>query len=381
MRLPVPIDPISLESLASWLERIRLHYFYPEDWLNQIFTSPLRQQPNVLRTMSHYQQVADLTELEVKTLFGMTLHRFVPCYYLAAAWPVWPLEQDDIPAPLWEAGGLERYVHGRQHGKICPLCWGEQQKPAILLPWSLRLITSCPKHRVLLVDRCSACSQALVIDQSSGRCATCGQALARLETTPLDPQKGDLELTSLLWSAHGYTQRTVPLTALPLAAEHPLWSIPTAALMQFLWSFGQLVVSHLPHAPLFEWTSEAGPMTGKTAPIILKQAEVQTVHTVLRAMWHLLKGWPETWYTLLEALVLQEQPLEVTPSTCLPARLKRLFPGEAFSWVHAGWEAFMWREQGRFLQLASWLLYYHGTPREGRLRHTPSTQQRIVNLA
>jgi hypothetical protein len=95
-------------------------------------------------------------------------------------------------------------------------------------------------------------------------------------------------------------------------------------------------------------------------------------------MWRLLKGWPQSWYQLLERLVSQEEPLEATPATCIPALLKELFPADAFTWVHQGWEDFMWQSPGHFVQLATWQRYWEATPRETPIKQPKAKSQRAV---
>ena len=292
--------PCARESLASLLGCLRQANHYEEkNWLRTLPQPIGPQHPNLLRSRTQYQALAELTGLEVPALYNLTSHRFVPCYYLPEAWPIWPLEYDDLSPPLWEGGGLERYVHGIGHEKICPLCWAEQE--AVLLPWSLRHITGCLTHGVWLVDRCNACDTPLGLEQESGSCATCGYALDKLPTTAMVPETDSLELTSLVWSAIGLGNSPFPPKTLPLAREHPLWQMPPAALLRFLWLNGQLVMRYDPKNPLFGWATESARCAeGNNS---LKQGGVQEVHQVLLAMWRVLKGWPYAWYTLLERLV------------------------------------------------------------------------------
>jgi hypothetical protein len=164
--------------------------------------------PNLLRATKDYQFLAELTGVEVENLYNLTLHRFVPAFYLFEAWPEWPQEYDDLSAPLWEPGGLERYVHGQEHRNVCPLCWREQ--PALLLPWSLHHITTCPIHQAFLVDLCSVCGKQLAIDLRSGTCVHCEHELRRLPASMLDGSEEQKELTELLWSAIGCSEIPFP---------------------------------------------------------------------------------------------------------------------------------------------------------------------------
>lgn len=204
---------------------------------------------------------------------------------------------------------------------------------AVLLPWSLRHITTCPIHRVFLVDHCSACRSPLTIVLSSGTCEHCNYALDRLPVQILDTTEENEELSHLPWSAVGCGDSSFPPDFPTLAMNHPLRQVQPAAFLQFLWHGGQLLLTRDPQNPLLKGLLVPQGISDRhdDGPMLLRQTGVQTVHTVLLAMWHLLKGWPQSWYGLLERLVSQEEPLETSASTCLPAVFTSLFPGDAFA--------------------------------------------------
>jgi hypothetical protein len=371
MGFPAWCTPETLESLESFLERVAQEMSYTEkNWLETLPTPVRLHQPNLIRAQATFRSLAELMtdlHLDVEALFLMTLHRFASVFYLPGTWPEWPAEYDDFPAPLWEAGGLERYAHGRGHGKVCPLCWREQ--PALLLPWSLRPITTCLKHQIMLVDHCPAGQHNLVIDQRRGRCATCGCALAHLPVTAPPAQEKSQELTHLLWTAVGCGDGFFPPPSLTLPAHSPLRHMSPAACLHFFWQMGHLLVTRDPTNPLFaEIQQESGKRELPTIQVPLSQANVEMIHTVLVGILRLLKDWPDRWYETLERLVRQEEPLTVTAGTCFPAVLMEHFPGQDFRWLHRGWRDFLWRVRGRFVQLAPWLHYARSIPREKPIR-------------
>lgn len=378
MGFPAWCPPKTLESLESLLERGAQEMSYTEkNWLETLPT-PLRlHQPNLIRAQAAFRTLAGLTYLDVEQLFLMTLHRFASVFYLPETWPEWPAEHDDVPAPLWDAGGLERYVHGRGHGKVCPLCWREQ--PALLLPWSLRPITTCLKHQIMLVDSCPTGQHDLVIDQRRGSCAACGYTLNQLPVTALPAQEESRELTHLLWTAVGCGEEDFPPPSLAIPAHSPLRQMHPAACLHFLWQMGQLLVTRDSGNPLFAGAGqELGKQRQLTTQTRLEQAGVETVHTILIAMLRLLKDWPQSWYGVLERLVQQEEPLTTTAGTCFPALLMERFPSQDFLWLHHGWRAFLRRSRGRYVQLAPWLQYASSTPREKPIRRRNSSRQPVT---
>lgn len=367
MAFPAWCPPKPLESLESFLERVAKEMSYTEkNWLETLPTPLGLHQPNLFRAQATFRTLAELMtdlDLDVETLFLMTLHRFASVFYLPETWPRWPGEYDDFPAPLWEAGGLERFVHGRGHGKVCPLCWREQ--PAVLLPWSLRPITACLKHQIMLVDYCHAGQHDLMVDQRRGCCATCGCALDELPVRAWPVPEESQELTHLLWTAVGCGAERFPPQNLALGAQSPLRQMHPAAFLHFLWQMGHLLVTRDPDNPLFVGSgAEPEKQRELTHQTMLGQVNVETVHTILIAMVRLLKGWPHRWYEVLERIIQQEDPLTTTSGTCFPAVLMDRFPTQDFLWLHQGWSDFLWRARGRFRQLAPWLLYWRSTPKE-----------------
>src|SRR5262249_30814756 len=150
------------------------HYEKPS-WFQELLPLPHRQRSNLLRAAQDYQAMRELTGLSLETLKTLTLHRFVPQYYLPEEQANLPVEAGDLDMPMWEPQGLGRYVHGQPAWKLCPQCW--QARKALLLPWSLRHVTTCPTHQILLVDHCSACDTRLHLDPIRGCCARCGEQL------------------------------------------------------------------------------------------------------------------------------------------------------------------------------------------------------------
>src|SRR5215472_13102932 len=110
------------------------------------------------------------------------------------------------------------YVHGYPHAKFCPLCWQEQK--LILLPWSLRHVTTCARHQVLLVDHCSHCGTRLQADWAKGSCRACQGNLADLPALSTAGHGPSLAISALIWSALGCNDESFPPQSLGLRADH-----------------------------------------------------------------------------------------------------------------------------------------------------------------
>lgn len=81
---------------------------------------------------------------------------------------------------LWPLGMLRD-----KHRAWCPLCLKEAHIQQA--SWDWRLQTACPRHRVLLVDRCHSCQRHVSWRCSSLRHCVCGYQLADAPTLPVDP--------------------------------------------------------------------------------------------------------------------------------------------------------------------------------------------------
>lgn len=75
-----------------------------------------------------------------------------------------------------------RGLRRTQGDAICPMCLTDAAY--IRRHWEHGFVTACPLHRVLLVDRCPACRNALSIHRERIEQCSCGQDLRVQETSP-----------------------------------------------------------------------------------------------------------------------------------------------------------------------------------------------------
>ncbi len=374
MRLINRLHPVPLESLASLLERLRQTNYYEEaSWFRSLIPPPYAQHPNLLRPATHYRLLSDITGLAIEQLQMLTLHRFVPFYYPPEALPHLPQEYDDLPIPMWEPRALELYVHGQHYWKVCPLCW--RQHPAMLLPWSLRHITTCASHRVLLVDRCPACGTTLRVNLAAGSCAACGEEIGRFPALPLDSHESSLMLTELVWSAAGCEAGVFPPGRLSVPLQHPLDQLSRTTLLHFLWRFGQLLVRHDPHNPLFDVAESLFGAPWAAPPTFMRTTQVKDVHRVLVAVLTLLLNWPDALHMTFERIVAEERK-ETKIHARFPYILAEEFAGSAWAWFHQGWIDFMQERMGHGSLVYPWLRYYRTAQRSAAADIPPLLSQR-----
>ncbi len=368
VRLVNPCKPLPLaESLVSLMNRYaRVNYYREANWLESLLPTPTRENLNLLQRADHLARLAELTGWTVEALQGLTLHRFAPCYVLPSQqpWQGAPSSPDSLPQ--WDDSGLALYVHGQITSKLCPLCWREHR--AIVLPWSLRHVTTCPIHQVLLVDHCNRCGQPLQANWMRNSCRSCKQRLTNLPAISFAGHAASEAVTRLIWSALGCYDEPYPPPSLNLPSGHLLQSVCAPAVLQFLWHFGQLLIKRDPQSPLFD-SSLLLPGTSWTKPpAILRQAPVAEVHGVLIALWQLLDGWPQTWEMTLERIVEIEGPFATDEPERLPHLLTTQFGAPEFAWMYRGWEDFMWKHRGRTAKLYPWFRHWRRTQQQQEVR-------------
>ncbi len=262
------LRPAPLESLGSLLRRLgEANHYRERAWLGDLLgRHPAR--PEVLRRVRDFQTLGELTGLDREALIGLTLHRFAPWYGVAQRRPR-PALPAVLPIALWPDIG----AHGntREAPAVCPGCWGE--RAVILLPWWLHHLTACPRHLVLLRQRCAGCAASLRLAAGQAGCGHCGAAITAMPTRSIAEDPDGVEVSTLLWWATGCVDGPYPPEGLTLTAGHPLRRGGTPALLRGLWGCGQ--------------GREAGDGTPQ-----LQERGIAAVHDALVAAWRLLRDGP-----------------------------------------------------------------------------------------
>ena len=219
-RKPAPrlinrLRPAPLESLGSLLERLRVANHYRErGWLGGLLRRH-PERPEVLRRVEDVETLEALTGLGRAELIGLTLHRFAPWYGVAQRAPR-PALPAVLPLALWPDIGARGNT--RETPAVCPGCWSE--RAVILLTWWLHHLTACPRHLVLLRQRCAGCAEPLRLAAGRGDCARCGAVIAAMPTRSIAGDADEIELSALVWRATGCVEGLYPPEELGLASNH-----------------------------------------------------------------------------------------------------------------------------------------------------------------
>lgn len=92
---------------------------------------------------------------------------------------------------MFRGHSISRKLVRNQIPRVCPHCIAEN--PVALAAWDLQSVLACPKHRVMLVEHCHACTRRLSWIRPSVTTCRCG---ADLRTTPTLPAADGVVFTS-----------------------------------------------------------------------------------------------------------------------------------------------------------------------------------------
>jgi len=353
-RVLFPRPPVVGESLRQHLHRVRRACSYEaERWWRDL-VPPRAASADLLRTEEHVRALASALGQTPREVIDMTLHRFVPAYYPPDALGDMPAMRvdDGPPVPLWQPKGVAVYAHGmsgRAAGKVCPLCRGTRR--TILLPWSLRQVTTCPIHLVRLVDRCQGCGLPLEMDIETGTCLHCGRDAATFEAETIATDPDSVALTAAVWGALGFGAIAGPSTRPVGAGAHPLAHMRPHALLLYLWESGPLLARRDPSHPLYD--------KGMKSLLNLHSSNARVAHELLLGAWRLLDDWPRRLDAALARIAARECARGVRASSFPRMLFAHLPPGHpAFAWLHEAFADFVHAHLGRSPGVTAWYVVY-----------------------
>ncbi len=341
--LPICLRPFELESLDSLLARLRVVNCYPEPAWYRYYIDNSHVSPNLLTNRAHLRQIAVLTGLELHQLRGMTLHRFAPYFQTGQELKRGMADnqgnsgrdsgQDDYP--VWGAHKYSLFVRDVQTPPICSLCVAEHK--ATLLPWTLRCVTVCPKHKLLLVSRCPSCGRALKLGARRRACRYCFEPVRRFSATSIDGHEPSLALAELVQYGIGISPKVDPLWSARLG---PLAYMPPGMVMRFLWKFAVVLSGRVADDPLFNSESLPPGVVWERPPLDPWEVDVPNTHGVLAYVCGMVLDWPHNWYRVLE-LVARSESRQVGLHQYLPGILARTFLEPEWAWLRESWADFV----------------------------------------
>lgn len=288
---PIGVSLLSGESLASWFARLA--------WAHSVTPSELYR----ITLQGGRIGGIDLDRHACDDLVETASQRTgIPSSALQAAtlrrWRGTVFEADDGKRPItWLPPAGRAYSRSSFGQQVCPACLAADPIPHYRLEWRLSFVTACAKHRILLVDRCPACSSPIGSDlgASSGSlaaCWSCGFDLRAIATKRIT--EGELgPQTRLLHIAEGDWQKMGDY-----GPVHPILFFRVFALLYRLVASGRYAL------PLRQWlTGSAGEWRAESIPRIreIERHPTRVRHILTSMAWQLAQDWPHRFVAACDA--------------------------------------------------------------------------------
>ncbi len=329
------LPPLTYESLESLLARLGAANRYPkESWYLPLPGPSAPRDSNRLCHPAHLRAIGELVGLDTHKVRELTLGRFEPCFTNAPGRTSGARGRGAAEVEgNRRTDGFARYAHGLGRGKVCWECLRESE--ALMLPWSLRLLTACPVHLVLLTGR-----------GRGGLFTHTGRSI-----------KDDLYdrgLTAMIWSAIGCGEPFPPEGLRPETVEL-LRAMRPPGLLYFLWRMGGLLLCN----------DRENPAVSAVTPSSrdIRSLGAGETHAVLSAVAGLLLDWPLSWHETLDRIA-EGELAHTREQVSFPLALASAFRGSEWRWLHCSWDAFV-EERARKRPtpgVYAWL-YRHYVPR------------------
>jgi hypothetical protein len=184
-RLLFRVDPVPMESPRGYLCRVaHAHAYYGPWWLADLAGIT----PGRLERKDRGMQLAYVLRLETSEWLKM-------CYRTVKG--NGRHERRSFLSQVISADQLNF-----SHPRICPRCLCDH--PVWWAIWDLKLVSACPIHRCLLIDRCPACQRRLTWHRRSVYKCRCGLDLRKVK--PETAEENLVTINAAIYRAAGFFQ-------------------------------------------------------------------------------------------------------------------------------------------------------------------------------
>ena len=174
--------------------------------------------------------------------------------------------------------------------QYCALCLKEDPIPYFRLSWRLALYTFCPKHRVMMLDRCQHCQEPVMFHrveqgkpnkfevETLDSCWHCSQPLSSAITdfVEISPVLADTKWTSLLRSIERQFYPSGALNFQNITILHQLCRLLSSEL------YRHKIATHVCNKANFP------PLQLEKGRLIFEQRNIQERHAILQTAWWLM---------------------------------------------------------------------------------------------
>lgn len=176
--LPLYVAPLADESLFSWLQRLATR---PQVPFHTLARQSFGIDDSAGRTLWWHRphpwtlaRIAKKTGVSISRLRGMTFEEWQPPFRQDEDSARFAGRRYDTRAPDWRAYRLA----------LCGVCLQSDPVPYVRTLWQLGWLAVCPKHRTILITRCTGCRTGVRIAPfatatpfSPTKCTGCGESL------------------------------------------------------------------------------------------------------------------------------------------------------------------------------------------------------------
>lgn len=310
--LPARTPALPWEGMASLLSRTAAEMGYRKvQWLLSPQDLPYSiqiQRIELLQEIRDYEQLGSLLRLDEQAIYQLTMHRFAP--KLQNVRIEGNGKPGEIQRLLLGMGSLIAYVISSLRTRVCPHCLKEN--PAYgRLYWGLKPMVLCPRHHILLIDRCPKCSRPITpLRNSLTHCSFCPHGdyrIARVEAVPDDPffQLGQ----ALIFDRLGIEEPNLGSLVKEQLAMSPLLGLSPWQYFLLYESLKPLLIPLFPDAPFLRANRE---MHGALRHLAQRSRNFSLKEdAVYMATFHaIFDNWPENFFTLLDILPRSTHPIK-----------------------------------------------------------------------
>jgi hypothetical protein len=266
-RLLVRSDPKSDESFMGYIVRLTEENHYPTpSWIFRLAGIDSNQRQSCAIMFKHptcLGKLAAITENDIRELSALT--------YPPAEIPT----REDVV--LFQDAEMYKYLIRPEQPKVCPDCLREAKYCRRI--WDLLLVTACPIHHRLLLDRCPNCDAPLSRIRRRVSICTCEYDYRHAPVQAVDDDQ--LILTKQIYSLCGLT----PDSCARNNGNEPIYDLNLSDLATLI---------------VFMAGQYKGQLTISGRHYISKAHDISEVHKTLTKARRVFEKWPDRYYQFLE---------------------------------------------------------------------------------
>lgn len=339
----IRLEPIETESLESYIYRLgKANYYEETNWLDHLLNLPRETHLNFIIASEYLERIAHFLQTSIENIKAMTIHHYA---------------RGMVGMDSWGESERNLFISRSDPERRCPICFAESG--TVLLPWTLRPITACPIHQILLINACTNCGKILTGETS---CRACGQPLEKMDFEKIDQDPVGLQLVGLVWNT---IIRNDAKSAVDVS--FPFSELISPQFFSLLIKLGTLLLEYDPDNPRFV-VSGIRKNQRNNSRARLRSLDVLGYHQVLSAVIELLLDWPTNLYFALKRILVGEEARRKEDESLwkrrsFPYALKKILKSEpGLIWLWNSFQDFVRLNKGNLQGIQYWQKYLTDQP-------------------